>query len=144
VKASDSTAIGPYLSQADGSAATVSRSVRFFTEFCLNFIEASRKVVPTHYVRLTRNILNTLKTLMTKLYQDGMLLEKCPECTVDRELNHNDQLQTMGLLELFVHGLAPYEKEQVKDIRAVFTDFVKLNRPWLEDKVKEYQTSFPK
>jgi hypothetical protein len=123
----------------------ISRSVSFLTELSLYYIRKARQVSPSHSVRLTRNLLKTLRTVLTKLHQDTLELgQKCPDpgCKLDKMVTEGDKFRTVSLIEFIIHGMGPYHKG-AKELKPAFEEFVKLNQQAITERVAEFSRQFP-
>lgn len=130
-----------FMEEADGK---ISRSAGFLTELTMHYIQRARKVSPSHSVRLTRNLLKTLRTVLTKLHQDKLALEQhcSSDCQTDKMLTQGDKFRITSLLQFVIFGLGPYEKKGA-DLRTTFDKFVKLNTKAIKERVEEFERQFP-
>ncbi len=120
----------------------VSRSGLFFTELTHYTVAFARKTTPTHGVRMNRNMLTSLRTIMTKLQQDWLKLdEECKGCDLDVRLTIGDKYRVMSLMQFIIYGLGPYHYGE-KYPRAAFNQFVELNHNAITERVKEFERQF--
>jgi len=121
----------------------MSRSVGFLTDLMFYYVTDGRTVTPTHAVRLNRNMLATLRSVMTKLQQDWLRLQdECGGCEFDKKITEGDKLRVMTLLQFMIHGLTPYHKDN-KDIESVFIEFEQRNEEAIRERVQEFERQFP-
>lgn len=126
----DSKITDPY--SPDGTP--ISRSLRFITEWTMISLDERMLNFPMHLVRLTRNNIMTLRTVLTKLHIDRKRLDNCSACSLDKELNYNDRLQVDSLIHFLIQGLGPVAKGNV-DPRTAFNIFYLKNKLALQERV---------
>jgi hypothetical protein len=112
----------------------ISRSVQYLSDMSILAMKLSRALVRRHSVRLSRNLIITLTTALTKLKQDLKALSSCADCTMDKELIHNDSMQLMGLIQFIMHGLSSVEEGE-GGIRSSYQHFYKLHKELIKKKV---------
>ena len=115
----------------------ISRSISFLTELAMNYITESSLNSPLHFIRLTRNLVGTLKIGFTKLTQDRAELESCVKCTADKAINYNDRVQLMSIIQFIFHGLEPVEQGKL-DVDPAFNTFFTENKAAIESRVNSY------
>lgn len=103
----------------------------------MNYITESRTNSQLHFVRLTRNLVGTLKIGFNKLSQDQVELEACPGCVEDKSINFNDRVQLMSLMQFIIHGLEPVEAGKLP-IDPAFKKFYTNNKAAVESRVNSY------
>ncbi|CAL8121194.1 unnamed protein product [Orchesella dallaii] len=120
----------------------ISRSGGFLTELTYYILGKVRRFSPEHSVRITRNLLRTLRTVLTKLQQDALALAPCETCTLDKALTEGDKFRIVSLIQFVIHGLGPFEKDR-RELKPLFDEFVKVNEVALKQRVKEFERQFP-
>ncbi|ODM90809.1 hypothetical protein Ocin01_15873 [Orchesella cincta] len=120
----------------------ISRSGGFLTELTYYILSKARRFSPEHSVRITRNLLRTLRTVMTKTRQDSFALEKCADCTFDKEVVEGDKFRVMSLIQFIIHGMGPFERGSW-EVKPLFLDFVNINKEAIWQRVREFERQFP-
>lgn len=93
----------------------------------------SRELAHRHSVRLSRNLITSLTTVLTKLRQDIDSIKTCDGCTLDRDIIHNDSMQLMGLTQFVIHGLSSVSANDA--IRPAFESFYTAHKDLIHRKV---------
>jgi len=115
----------------------ISPSTNFLTNLALNYITESSVSSQLHFIRLSRNLIGTLKIGFTKLTQDRTALELCEKCTEDKTINYNDRIQVLSIIQFIIHGLDPVEHGKL-DIDLAFNNFYTQNKAAIETRVNSY------
>ncbi|XP_035706887.1 uncharacterized protein LOC118435267 [Folsomia candida] len=113
--------------------ARISRSVKYLLDMSLLNLKMSRELAHRHSVRLSRNLITSLTTVLTKLRQDIDSIKTCDGCTLDRDIIHNDSMQLMGLTQFVIHGLSSVSANDA--IRPAFESFYTAHKDLIHRKV---------
>jgi hypothetical protein len=117
----------------------ISRSTKFLVDMILEGIHFSREKNRKHFVRLSRNMISTLVTAMTKLKQDEEALEKCEGCGIDKEVNLNDRIGLMGVTQFILHGISSLEPSG--SVPSAYEGFYKAHSELIVKKVTQLSES---
>ncbi|XP_035706895.1 uncharacterized protein LOC110849332 [Folsomia candida] len=124
----------------------VSRSVSTIRQFFIRYVTLARSKGDEHFLKLVRNLVVTLKGVMTKLIQDEeMFLAQCvptkDACRTELSLNSADQFEIHAISQFLIRGLAPVERNFGGDdgVEVAFRKFVDLNKAALRESVAFYQ-----
>jgi hypothetical protein len=113
-----------------------SRSIQFVVDVGIEFLKTAKEKVRPHLILLTRSLLLTMNTILTKLREDNQALERCKECTDDIAINHTDQFVVLGFIEFIKFGLGPFERGA--DVGKSFHQFLESNENSLDKFASAY------
>jgi len=140
----------------------VSSSVRFLIKFGLQYIRNAQKFGGTHFTKLCRNLIISMKNVMSKLIQDDEMLKSnvgpcsfwetgnqmtsddsgfMDKCRDAMRINNKDRFHIMALIKFIVYGLGPLEHSRFKrDIKIfpLFLSFIEENNYAIQHMVSLY------
>jgi hypothetical protein len=117
--------------EEDGSRIT--RSTKFLIDMSLLSLKLSRDLCPLHAIRLSRNLVTTLITSITKLKQDFVALSFCDECVQDKEITQNDSRQLMTMIRFIIHEYA--NENNPRELRPAFNAFAAAHKEFIRNMV---------
>ncbi|CAG7733181.1 unnamed protein product [Allacma fusca] len=132
----------PELHPINPSGDAISKPVNTVLKYALTSIEEFCRVSRVHYVKLTRDLLRTLKTVFSKSLQDFYRFRNCNQCDSDYKVEaHNDVLTLLGVLQFIIEGLGPLETLG-HSVQKTWVNFFKINHDQLVRKLHLYTKEF--
>jgi hypothetical protein len=117
----------------------VSRSIKFFQAFTVEFIKEVATIGQKHEVRLLRHIVQVLRSALEKLGEDQQRLDSyctAEECGLSKSLNHDDRLTILGLIKFIIHQAPFGEQDLVKGIHS----FLVANEGDIQQALNEFKS----
>ncbi|CAL8123869.1 unnamed protein product [Orchesella dallaii] len=123
-----------------------SRTLDFMLHYTALFVKHARGLVDTHFIKMCRNLVITLKGIMTRLIQDRAILEiHCQKglskdiCEIESKVNDGNRLAVNAALQWVLHGLAPIELNKNVKTEKNLQSFYKSNMNSIELSLKYYE-----
>jgi hypothetical protein len=116
----------------------ISRSAHLLGKIAFHTISEARLRARHHIVKLTRNLIKSLKTAFTKSIQDlNEINNRCgAKCKLDLEVNEHDRLYLLSLVEFIIRGVGA--KTSQKDAEELFNAFYVENKESIRGRLNDY------
>ncbi|ODM95394.1 hypothetical protein Ocin01_11286 [Orchesella cincta] len=123
-----------------------SRTLDFLLHFTALFVKRARADVDIHFIKMARNLVITLRGIMTRLMQDYEILQiHCKNgwtqliCEKEFKSNYGNRLAVNVALQWVLHGLAPIEMNRNVNTEKNLKAFYKANKKSIELSLAYYE-----
>jgi hypothetical protein len=111
-----------------------SRSVQTVIRMVIMGFKVAKKVIPRHFIKVTRTLIKTVKTIFVKALQDTIRFQNCAQCSnEDKETVRKDAFSLLELLEYITTEAEPLQVEWSR-----FDKFRANSTEQVEQKFREY------
>ncbi|CAG7719373.1 unnamed protein product, partial [Allacma fusca] len=116
----------------------ISRATYLLGKIAFHVISESRLRARHHIVKLTRNLIKSLKTAFTKSIHDlNEINNRCgKKCKLDLEVNEHDRLYLLTLIEFVIRGVGT--KTSQEDAEELFKAFYGKNKDLIKGRLNDY------